>query len=226
MSGAPSSWSTVWTGVLDAASAGPGTALLDVGCGEGALCACAAARGALVHGIDVEPDAIAVAVERVPRGDFRIGMMEALPWPDAAFDVVTGLNAFQYAMDVDDALQEARRVTRPGGRVVACKWGAPSDNELMGYLRSLTGAGGPDEALAAPDPVDDAIARSRLTVVATGEIPLSVDFDDDASLARALGAAGIDATPAALAAAGPHRREDGGYRFSNRMRLRVLQAAR
>ena len=42
-----------------------------------------------MHGVDAEPDAIAQALEVVPGGDFRLGLMESLPWADASFDVVT-----------------------------------------------------------------------------------------------------------------------------------------
>src|ERR1700748_18995 len=43
--------------------------------------------------------------------------MESLPCGDAAFDAVTGVNAFQFAGDPRRALGEAARATRPGSRV-------------------------------------------------------------------------------------------------------------
>src|ERR1700761_908031 len=95
-----------WQAVSDAAGVGEGTSLLDLGCGDGAFCAFAARRGALVHGLDLEPDAIARALEAVPGGDLRLGPMENLPWPDASFDVVTSFNAVQYALDPEVALIE------------------------------------------------------------------------------------------------------------------------
>ena len=42
----------------------------------------------------------------MPAGDFRVGLMEELPWEDGSFDVVAGFNAFQYAIDIDLALAE------------------------------------------------------------------------------------------------------------------------
>ena len=129
MPGRTSPYEQAWSALADLTGIGPGTRLLDVGCGDGAFCEIAAAFGAEVHGVDAEPERIAVAAERVPQGDFRLALMEDLPWPDGAFDVVTGLNAFQYALDVDLALKEARRVTRADGRVAICKWGSPQDNE-------------------------------------------------------------------------------------------------
>jgi ubiquinone/menaquinone biosynthesis C-methylase UbiE len=117
--------SAAWEAVADAAGVGDGTSLLDLGCGEGAFCAFAAARGALAHGIDVEPDAVACALEAVPGADFRLGLMENLPWADASFDVITAFDSLQYALDPDMALIEASRVLRAGGRIAVCKWGPP-----------------------------------------------------------------------------------------------------
>jgi cyclopropane fatty-acyl-phospholipid synthase-like methyltransferase len=81
-----SAFQPAWHAVADAAGVGPATSLLDLGCGDGAFCAFAAARGATVHGLDVEPDAIAQALERLPGGDFQLRLMEQLPSPDASFD--------------------------------------------------------------------------------------------------------------------------------------------
>src|SRR5690348_12791553 len=58
---------------------GNGTRLLDVGCGPGGAALLAAERGARVAGLDVAADAVEVASERVPAGDFRVGDMESLP---------------------------------------------------------------------------------------------------------------------------------------------------
>ena len=70
-----------WTAVADAVQVGPGTTVLDVGCGTGGFCELAAARGAAVHGVDAMADRIAVARRRVPSGDFRVDVMEQLPGP-------------------------------------------------------------------------------------------------------------------------------------------------
>ena len=71
----------------------------------------AADHGARVAGIDAAEGLIAIAAERTPSGDFRVRDLEALPWPDESFDVVTGFNAFQFADDKARALAEARRVS-------------------------------------------------------------------------------------------------------------------
>ena len=81
-----------WSAFADAAAVASRDRLLDVGCGADEFCALAAARGALVHGVDVAPSAIERARRAVPEGDFRIALAEELPWTDESFDVVTAFN--------------------------------------------------------------------------------------------------------------------------------------
>src|ERR1700722_6436270 len=72
--------------ILEATGVGPGTAMLDVGCGAGLMLQLAAGRGASVSGFDATEPMIAIARSRVPGGDFRIGDMESLPFADNSFD--------------------------------------------------------------------------------------------------------------------------------------------
>jgi SAM-dependent methyltransferase len=212
----------VWSAVADVAEIGSGTTVLDVGCGTGGFCALAAERGALVHGIDGLPDRIERAQRLVPAGDFRVGLMEALPWPAGSFDVVTGFNSFQYAFDVETALREALRVSRPGGRLAVSKWGRPEDNEFFAFLGVL---GQPTADLH--DPVDAAFERLGLTPEIDAHVPVVMEMADDEALAAALASAGGRASAARVVeAAAPWRRPDGGYRFTNRMRYRVVRPSR
>lgn len=98
--------------VLDRAGIGPGTQLLDCGCGAGSFLRLAADRGAGVSGIDAAAELVKIAAERVPDADVRVGNIEALPWPGNSFDVAIGLSSFQFADDHERALGEARRVSR------------------------------------------------------------------------------------------------------------------
>ena len=205
--------------MADVAEIGAGTRVLDVGCGTGGFCALAAARGALVHGIDGLPDRIERAQRRVPDGDFRVGLMELLPWPDGSFDVVTGFNSFQYAFDVEAALAEALRVTRRRGRLVVSKWGRPEDNEFFAFLRTLN-----QSTADLRDPVEAAFERLGLTPEVDADVPAVMEMPDDEALAAALASAGADAPPDQIVdAATRWRRPDGGYRFANRIRFRVLR---
>lgn len=78
----------------------------------------AADRGAEVAGLDAAEEMVAIACERTPQGSFRVGDLEALPWPDDAFDLVTGFSSFQFANDKVRALSEARRASRGAVAVV------------------------------------------------------------------------------------------------------------
>jgi SAM-dependent methyltransferase len=220
-----------WEPVTRAAGIRRGAAVLDVGCGRGGFCAYAASRGARVHGADADPAGVSAARRAVPGGDFRVADMARLPWPDGAFDVVTGFNAFQYAPDVDAALLEAFRVAGRPGRVAACKWGPPAANAFFAFLGALDPA---RLTLAGPtvDVLDAAILRVGADVVAEGAVPAPIAFSGVDALRSALEAAGAHAGgqeddadwhARVIAAAAPYR-EAGGYRFDNQLVYRVLSA--
>jgi SAM-dependent methyltransferase len=115
--------------VFAGAGVGPGTRVLDVGCGAGTALALARSMGAEVAGLDASEALIAIARTRLPGARLEVGDMEALPFADASFDVVTGFNSFQFAGDIPRALAEAARVCRPGGSVTMCVWGSPEECE-------------------------------------------------------------------------------------------------
>jgi SAM-dependent methyltransferase len=102
----------VFEAVLQRTRVGPTTRYLDAGCGSGMAAEMAAARGAEVSGIDAAEAMLEIARSRVPAGDFRRGDLEALPYADASFDVVTGFNSLQYAGNPVAALSEAGRVAK------------------------------------------------------------------------------------------------------------------
>jgi SAM-dependent methyltransferase len=127
----------VYEAVLERLKVGPGTAYLDAGCGAGMAAQMAAARGARVSGLDASEALLKIARERVPAGMFLAGELETLPFADAAFDVVTGFNSFQYARDSTGALMEARRVTKPGGVVAIMTWGPPEGMPAAALVAAL-----------------------------------------------------------------------------------------
>ncbi len=118
----------------------PGEALLDVGCGDGALVAAlahAVETNGTVHGLDSSPDALPLARVRCPAGCFHLGDAMALPFDDSSLDGVTASQVLCFVPDVDQALAEVARVLRPGGRAVildsdwdTLAWAA-SDRALM-----------------------------------------------------------------------------------------------
>jgi SAM-dependent methyltransferase len=127
----------IYEQVLDRLAVGRGTALLDVGCGAGRFVRMAADRGASVSGIDITPTFITIARGHTPEGDIRLGDLQALPWPDETYDVVTGFNSFFYAEDLGQAMREAHRVARPGAHLAMTAFGRPENGDfapLFGLL--------------------------------------------------------------------------------------------
>lgn len=127
----------VFHAALELAGVGANTQYLDIGCGAGMAAAMAARRGAQVSGLDAAHAMIRIARIRTPKGDFRNGDIEALPFDDNTFDVVTAINALQYAGNPGLALKEAVRVTRPGGKIVIVTWGSADTMEATRLNASL-----------------------------------------------------------------------------------------
>jgi cyclopropane fatty-acyl-phospholipid synthase-like methyltransferase len=224
--------SAAWAAVAEATGIGHGTSLLDVGCGPGGFCRVASARGALVHGADADPSRVAAARRSTRDATFRVARLERLPWPDGTFDVVTGFNVFQYAGDVDEALTEARRVTRDSGRVAVCKWGLPATNEFFAFLGSLDPSRFALRRPPAVDVVDGALARLGVRIVDSDEVRAPIAFDDDGALVTALVSAGARSESEdsstwrarVAATAAPFRQADGSYQFDNRLMYRIFAA--
>ncbi|MEO6806352.1 MAG: class I SAM-dependent methyltransferase [Edaphobacter sp.] len=115
----------VYETVFDRAKITSGTSYLDAGCGAGMAAMIAAARGATVSGLDASEALLQIARTRTPSADLRQGELEALPFADSIFDLITGFNSFQYAANPVKALQQAKRVATPGATVVLVTWGEP-----------------------------------------------------------------------------------------------------
>lgn len=90
--------------------------ILDAGCGSGRTLDLLADYGR-VSGIDASPEAAALARGR-GHEDVRVGHLEALPWEDGTFDLVTALDVVEHTPDDRATLRELRRVARPGGRAL------------------------------------------------------------------------------------------------------------
>jgi SAM-dependent methyltransferase len=192
--------------VLDAAKVGPGTRLLDVGCGSGLTLVLATQRGAIPAGLDISPGLLEVARDRLPGADLREGDLEYLPFADATFDAVTGINAFQFAGDPRRALREAARVTCPGGRVVASLFAAPERSQgtvvheaMNALIRSDQAADHAPYSLSAPGHLEAALADAGLDIAGHGEVVCRWRYQtmDDAVTALLCSAGGAGAIEAA-----------------------------
>jgi len=116
---------------------GPLDTVVDVGCGPGGGVRHAAGRGATAIGVD--PAAVMLRVARaLSAGRRRIryldGTAEALPVDDGTATVLWSIATVHHWADIDAGLAEARRVLRPGGRLLAIERHSPPDAQgLAGH---------------------------------------------------------------------------------------------
>lgn len=207
------------------------TDYIDVGCGSGLATKLAAERGARVSGVDAAENLLAIAHSRWPAAQFRLGDLEDLPFPDQAFDVVTGFNSFQYAANPDAALAEAKRVAKAGGTVVIVTWGKPEGMQaatLVGTLKAFVppppaGAPGPF-ALSDERVLREYAARAELTPIEIMDVDSPWNYADLATALRGLMSTGnavraveysgeTAVREAYVNALERFRQSDGGYRI-------------
>jgi SAM-dependent methyltransferase len=170
------------------ASVAPKEQVLDVGCGTGVVAVTAARAGAVVRALDLTP----ALLERGRRNaaiagvevDFVEGDAEALPYPDASFDVVLSQFGHMFAPRPNIAISEMLRVLKPGGRVAFATW-AP---ELFtGALFATIARFAPSPPPGAPPPApppqwgDPNVVRERLGDAVTGLL-----FDRDVMITPTL----------------------------------------
>jgi len=128
---------------VDHALLQPGETLLDVGCGTGGVTIPAKLRvgeQGSAAGIDPSLEMIAIARRKAQRAgikiDFRIGVIELLPFPDEVFDVVTASLMIHHLpghLQVQ-GLAEIWRVLKPGGRILVADMTRPGASS---HKRSL-----------------------------------------------------------------------------------------
>jgi SAM-dependent methyltransferase len=246
----PAGWGApLYAHALDAADVGPGTSLLDLGCGTGEFAAAAVARGARVVGVDVDGDAVKIAGAAVGAARFEIGdahdlgPVRALGGP---FAVVAAMQLLTHVANPLRVLREASRVATPGGTVVASVWGREEECDvgLLGQAlarwlppRRPSWGRSPSAppTLADPDRFRKLGWLAGLAVVGVDEVVCPFDYPDEAALVDPLLAsmigrtavvrAGEDAVRAAVRErlAG-HRTAGGGYRLRNLFRVLVARA--
>jgi ArsR family transcriptional regulator len=114
--------------------------VVDAGCGDGFLTELLADRFDRVIAVDHSPERLAAAREGLARKgiDWRLGEADALPVPAASADAVFLSLVLHHVPAIQPVLREARRILRPGGRVVIldlAPHGEESLRESRGDLR-------------------------------------------------------------------------------------------
>jgi len=124
----------LWTGgvyrrrCLRKAGLRPGMQVLDVACGTGPVsraCLDVLKGDGRVIGIDPSEGMLAVARQRVPGAEFRVGHAEALPAENASADFLTMGFALRHVAQLETTFREYRRVLRPGGRILVLEVSRP-----------------------------------------------------------------------------------------------------
>jgi 2-polyprenyl-6-hydroxyphenyl methylase/3-demethylubiquinone-9 3-methyltransferase len=112
--------------LVQACGIGPGQRVLDVGAGAGNASIPAAAAGAQVVAVDLTPQllerGLVAAQEAGVTIEWREADAEALPFPDASFDVVMSSVGAMFAPDHQAVADELVRVCRPGGTIGMVNW--------------------------------------------------------------------------------------------------------
>lgn len=120
--------------LLDAATVGPDTRLLDIGTGTGTVAAAAHQRGASAIGIDFSDTMLSEARRSSPDVDFRAASADALPFDDESFDAVVANVVLHHLARPDTALEQAHRVLAPGGRIACTVWAGMETLEAFGVF--------------------------------------------------------------------------------------------
>ena len=143
-----------------------GQRVLDVACGTGVVALTAARLGARVTGLDLTPELLERARENSKIADvevdWHLGDAEALPFPDASYDVVLSQFGHMFAPRPHVAVAEMLRVLKPGGTIAFSTW---PPELLVGRAFALVGRymPPPPPGVSPPPPWGDPnVVRERL----------------------------------------------------------------
>ncbi len=130
-----------WTAkIADRIHVRAGDRVLDVACGTGVVAREIVSRvgpSGSVSAIDPNLGMLAVAREIEPRVDWREGVADSLPFPSESFDAVVCQFGLMFFPDRRQALLEATRVLKPGGRLGVVVWDSLEENPVYATMVAL-----------------------------------------------------------------------------------------
>ena len=140
---------SLWTrgtrqSLFELAEIGPGSRVLDIGCGTGAVArdVLNSTTGLRLTGVDIDLESLKFAQRRSSAMRLTAGDAIAPPFREASFDAAFFHFVLLWLADPAEALAEAVRVTRPGGHVIAiaepdheARIDAPQRLEALGRLQ-------------------------------------------------------------------------------------------
>ena len=169
--------------------------LLDVACGSGLALELATIRGATGAGIDASERLVAIARDRNPDAEIVVGDMNALPWDDATFTVVTSFRGIWGTTPA--ALGEIYRVLAPGGRIGLTVWGHIKASPGAWALAPFRMAAPPNVenqaamvALGRPGAGEELLSQTGFVDVERFDVPFIWEFADPETYARTLASTG------------------------------------
>jgi 2-polyprenyl-3-methyl-5-hydroxy-6-metoxy-1,4-benzoquinol methylase len=104
-----------------------GDRLLDVGCGTGSMLAEASLKGAIVTGLESNPDAVEIAKTKGLNvlSESLASLSSKFP---GSFDIVTSFQVLEHVYDVKDFLNHAIKLLKPRGKLII---GVPNNNPFL-----------------------------------------------------------------------------------------------
>jgi SAM-dependent methyltransferase len=140
--------------------------VLDIACGTGNVTLPLARRGTTVTGLDMTPHLLEESRARAASEGLNIRFdevfAEALPYPDASFDMVVSMFGIMFSPVPETVVSEMARVLRPGGRLALANW---TQSDFGGNMAAIASRYAPPPPPGTISPFlwgEEATVRERL----------------------------------------------------------------